>query len=308
MCQIMSIKPSDYLPSEYTSKDANGEEDRKEPAGQNDTDGEDSTPEEPTPEESTREDANRKELGRAEPSGSTTGNPKPEETDANQCETAQSETDSKINRLLTEEVLQVASGLQSQDSSGARTTFCLSLESRTLFEDLSSRSDRSQKDLLETVLRLCRTAWKDRPERLRETAPCFQAGREVESEERRTMAIVPDVRDGLNNLSDETGLPRDQLVEVGIRLAWAATEEEAKRRVRPHEEILDDLRALGEEVEEVKTALAGHEKRGGLTFSSWEDPLESGLSRMLEMIDEMTAAVESEIESGEPMGESREFW
>jgi len=288
----MSIKPSDYLNPPFTSEDADGEDDRKEPAGQNGAD---------------EEEATRAESGREEPSGSTTENPKPEETDNGQRETGPSETDSKINRLLTEGVLQVASDLHSQPSSGARTTFCLSRESRTLFEDLSSRTDRSQKDLLETVLRLCRTAWDDRPERLRETAPCFQAGRQVESEERRTMAIAPDVREGLNTLSEETGLPRDQLVEVGIRLARAATEEEAKRRVRPHEEILDDLRALSTEVEEVKTALAGHEKRGGPVLSSWEDPLESGLSRMLEMIYEMTAAVESEIESGEPISESREF-
>ena len=72
------------------------------------------------------------------------------------------------------------------------------------------------------------------------------------------MAIAPETRSGLNHLAEEAGLRRDRVVELGIRLR----EEALRAKIRPHEDILEDLKDLCAAAEEVQIALTSHAKRG----------------------------------------------
>lgn len=212
----------------------------------------------------------------------------------------------KIQQLLTEEVREAAGDLQSKADS-VRTTVCLSLSARRLFKDLSARTGKTKKRLLGGTLRLCRGAWEEDPKQLRETAAEFRTAPAEETKNRTSMAIAPGVREGLNSLSQESGLSRDQLVEVGIRLTWAALEEQNQRKICPHEDALDNLYALYEEAEKGQLSLAEREKRSGPGTLEYDDPIEDGLAQLIGGLREMIDAIEEEIESGRPMKEGRTF-
>lgn len=209
-----------------------------------------------------------------------------------------------LERLLIDTGSQQVGRLMNE-TGGARTTFRLSTEAQTLFDRLSGRTGKSKKELLKSVLRLNLEGWAGNREAFAETAKSLQ----VENAERVSMAIAPRTRMGLNNLRDETGIDRDRLVEVGIRLFQAALRRETERKITPHRDVRSDLVALRRDTEEVQRKLSEHPSRsdGRTALYEHRGPVERGLFRILHMLSEMEDAIEKEEESGEPMGEYREF-
>lgn len=110
-------------------------------------------------------------------------------------------------------------------------------------------------------------------------------------------------------MRDEAGIDRDRLVEMGIRLAQAAFKRQVRRRILPHQDILADLDVLYEEAKNVLKKLSGHEMRRDERnpLCDYRDPVERGLEEILYLFIEMRDAIGEELESGEPMGEYREF-
>jgi hypothetical protein len=174
-----------------------------------------------------------------------------------------------------------------QTGESARTTFRLTPDAIQLFGRLSGRTGKSQKDLLGDALRLSRKALENDPEQVRAAAARFEDGtgdeegtsKEETGAAKKTMAIAPETRAGLSELAEEAGLPRDHLVEVGIRLAKVTLEEALRKKFSPHEDMLGDVRALCTEVEEVQTAITGARMENG--SEEYEDPVEQALFDIL---------------------------
>lgn len=213
-------------------------------------------------------------------------------------------TASQFDRLLPEPAEEQVGNLTVETES-VRTTFRLGREAEALFDRLSARTGSSKKELLGSALRLSQSGWEKSPDIFEQTAESLQ----IEDASRTPMAIAPRTREGLNDLRDESGIARDQIVEVGIRLAQAAFKKEIRRRIIPHLDVLADLGVLYQEVEKVQMKLTGHKMRYGEQSSACDrrDPITGSLYQILHMLIEMREAIEEELESGEPMGEYREF-
>lgn len=214
----------------------------------------------------------------------------------------------EIDDQLKELLPGTAPDLQSREAGkSVRTTFQLSAEATSLFGRLSGRTGKSQKELLGEALCLSRRALEKSPERVRAAAARYKDRPDAA----KPMAIAPEVRTGLNELAEEEGLHRDYLVEVGIRLAKLAVEEPIRQKIRPHEDILEDLRDLYREVEEVQIALTSHPDRSRSENHedpvSYDDPVEQALFDILGTLRSMAEAIEASAESGTPIEEDREF-
>lgn len=223
---------------------------------------------------------------------------------ANQPTTNQDKTGPDLQRLLTSAGPQRVGNLTTKTES-ARTTFRLGTEAEALFDRLSGRTGKSKKELLGSALRLSREGWDKSPETFEKAAGSLQ----VEGAIRIPMAIAQRTRKGLNDLRDDTGIARDRLVEIGIRLAEADFERQVRRRIRPHRDVLEDLGALYEETEAVQLKLSGHEMRsdGWNALRDDRDPIERALLEILHILTEMRDAIEKEVDSGQPIGAYREF-
>jgi hypothetical protein len=207
------------------------------------------------------------------------------------------EIDERLGRLLPGE----AQDTGTRQGDTARTTFQLSPDAIRLFGRLSDRLDKSQKDLLGDALRLSRRALDENPEQVRAAAARYE---EVDAKT-KTMAIAPETRSGLNDLAEEAGLPRDHVVELGIRLVKLSLEEAIRRKIGPHEDILEDLKDLCAAAEEVQIALTSHPNRD--QAGGYEDPVEQGLFDILGALRSMAEAIEEELESRAPIEEDRQF-
>lgn len=208
------------------------------------------------------------------------------------------EIDERLGQLLPDEARDTGAR---HSGESARTTFQLSPDAIKLFGRLSERTGKTQKGLLDDALRLSRQALGENPEKVRSAAARYE---EVDART-KAMAVAPETRSGLNELADEAGLPRDHVVEIGIRLVKLSIEENLQAKIRPHQEILEDLRALYTEVEEVQIALSSHPKRS--QAGGYEDPVEQGLFEILGALRSMAEAIEEAVESGTPIEEDRKF-
>ena len=208
------------------------------------------------------------------------------------------EIDERLGRLLPDEAQDTG---PRHGGESARTTFRLSPDAIKLFARLSERTGEAQKDLLGDALRLSRRALDKNPEQVRAAATRYE---EIDAKT-KTMAIAPETRAGLNEVADEAGLSRDHLVEIGIRLVKLTLEEALQAKIGPHQDILEDLRALYTEVEEVQIALSSHPKRS--RSDGYEDPVEQGLFEILGALRSMTEVIEEEIASRAPIEEGRQF-
>lgn len=188
---------------------------------------------------------------------------------------------------------EVAERLQ-PDASSVRTTFSLSREAIDTLDRLADRTGKTLKDLLREVLELSRFTWDDHTARFRQIADSLT----IEEETRKSMAVHPETRKGLNDLANKSGISRNCLVEVGIRLAKLVTEEAIQKKIDPHEEILPDLNGLADHVEEVRAKFDPAEDN---------DPIDSALFGVLRKIENMIADIEQEVRSGAPMDEDHDF-
>ncbi len=184
--------------------------------------------------------------------------------------------------------------LQSSDSS-VRTTFTISQEAIDTLDWLSERMNRTRKDMLKEVLELCRAAWRDQKEELSDTANSLT----IEDPVRKPMAIGAGTRSGLNRLSEESGISRDHLAELGIRLARIVAERAIEKQIEPHRKILDDLEELHKHAEAVRSKLHGQVGK--------DDPVDFALFGIEQTLEEMLADIEREVQTNKPLNRGHQF-
>jgi len=183
---------------------------------------------------------------------------------------------------------------QSGDT-GVRTTFNLSEEAIDTLEWLSDFTGKSRKKMLTEVLDLSRAAWEDRPEEFQEAANSLS----IKDTVRKSMAIRTETRGGLNKLAEEVGISRDELMEVGVRLAKLVAEDTREKQIAPHRDILPDIRELHGHAEEVQSKIRDQVER--------RDPVDFALFGICRQLEEMIIDVEEEIETGKPLDQNHTF-
>lgn len=217
--------------------------------------------------------------------------------------TACSKVDDQLRQLLPKHSMDTEI---KSSSESVRTTFELSPDAIQLFDHLSDRTGKTQKDLLGDVLRLSRTALSDERDQVRDAASRYQMGEEGSPKTtKKSMAIAPETRAGLNELAEREGLSRNQLVEMGIRLVKLSLEENIRKKISPQEDILEDLKTLYDEVEEVQLALTRSPERS--RSDDYEDPIRDALFEILSSIRSMVDAIEKAVESKTPIDEDQTF-
>lgn len=114
----------------------------------------------------------------------------------------------------------------------SRTTFSISEEAVQALSWLADYYETSQKQVVDHVLHILEDM-KATQDSLTEATETLS----VESEVRKSVAIAPNTREGLNELADDLGVARDRLVEVGIRLSKLVAEKHLEKKRTLLEEV-----------------------------------------------------------------------
>lgn len=186
---------------------------------------------------------------------------------------------SKDLETLVEERSLSDADLRKEGGESSRTTFTISPDAVEDLSWLANYYGVTQKRIVDHVLRILQS--------MRETEDLLiEAAQDVSLDDtvRKTVAIDPDTRSGLNEVSDELDVSRDRLVEVGIRLAKMFSEKN-KARQREEVKMIREFREKGRDLEE---KLTDPELQRGFGFV------------MLDLIDVVDAA-ENALESDTPI-------
>lgn len=135
-----------------------------------------------------------------------------------------------------------------------RTTFNISKDAVDELSRLADYYGATQKRIVSHVFRVLESM-RDTEDVLVETV------RDVSLDDtvRKAVAIDPDTRSGLNDMSDELDVSRDRLVEVGIQLAKFFTE----KNMEDQREDLDKIREFRDEADKLEGELKDDTLRRG---------------------------------------------
>lgn len=168
----------------------------------------------------------------------------------------------------------------SEEEKSSRTTFKISESAVENLTWLSERHDTTQKRIIDHVHNVLQEM-----EESRETL--VEGVRNISPDEtvRKSVAIDPATRDGLNSIAEDLEVPRDGLVEIGIRLAKLLAEEHREKQ----KEMLEKLKNFFDEGEnllgEIKSKLGR------------DDPLVRGLGRSQTVLEDVIGCARTAIEN-----------
>jgi hypothetical protein len=135
--------------------------------------------------------------------------------------------------------------IRTDSEESTRTTFNISKDAVNGLSWLADYYGATQKRILNHVLRVLGS--------MKDEEAVAEAVQEVSPDNpvRKSVAIDPDTRTGLNDMSDEMDVSRDRLIEVGIQLAKFF----AEKNMEKQREDLDKIRKFYEKADELEGEL-----------------------------------------------------
>ena len=171
-----------------------------------------------------------------------------------------------------------------EEEKSSRTTFKISESAVDNLTWLAERHGTTQKRIIDHAHNVLRNREESR-EALIEGAMNSSPDETV----RKAVAIDPQTRDRLNSLADDLDVPRDNLVELGIRLAKLLAEKHRERQ----KEMLEKLEEF---FEDGKDLIDKMESKLGK-----DDPLVRGLGRTQSELEDIIGFARGAVESGSRM-------